>query len=40
MAERAVLAHLEKLEGEGLVQHDGAAYVVCRRQQDATRSAS
>lgn len=30
MAERAALAHLEKLEREGLVQHDGAAYVVCR----------
>jgi glyoxylase-like metal-dependent hydrolase (beta-lactamase superfamily II) len=30
MAERAVLAHLEKLEGEGLVNHDGAAYVACR----------
>jgi len=30
MAERAVLAHLEKLEAEGLVEHDGAAYVACR----------
>jgi glyoxylase-like metal-dependent hydrolase (beta-lactamase superfamily II) len=30
MAERAVLAHLEKLEADGLVEHDGAAHVACR----------
>jgi glyoxylase-like metal-dependent hydrolase (beta-lactamase superfamily II)/8-oxo-dGTP pyrophosphatase MutT (NUDIX family) len=39
MAERAVLAHLEKLEADGLVEHDGTAYVACRNpppQMDST----
>jgi len=30
MAERAVLAHLEKLIADGLVEHDGEAYVPCQ----------